>query len=160
MKIGVLADTHDNVPRIREAVEIFNREGVARVIHAGDFVAPFALDPFRGLDCDVLGVFGNNDGEKEGLAARLGEIGEVHPFLATVTLDGRRIAAVHYRELAEPLAASGDFDLVIFGHTHEVEQRQEKALLLNPGEAGGWLTGRATVAIVDLNDLAVSLRDL
>ncbi|MGB3565454.1 MAG: metallophosphoesterase [Thermoanaerobaculia bacterium] len=160
MKIGVLADTHDNLPRIREAIELFNREKVVRVIHAGDFVSPFALDPFHHLNCEVLAVLGNNDGEREGLTAKFREIGEIHPYLATATIAGRRIATVHYRELAEPLARSGDFDLVVYGHTHEIEQRQEEGLLLNPGEAGGWLTGLATVALVDLETLEVNLREL
>ena len=62
--------------------------------------------------------------------------------------------------MAEPLARSGDFDLVVYGHTHEIEQRQEEGLLLNPGEAGGWLTGLATVALVDLETLEVNLREL
>jgi putative phosphoesterase len=160
VKIGVLADTHDNLPRIHEAIELFNREKVVRVIHAGDFVSPFALDPFRHLNCEVLAVLGNNDGEREGLTAKFREIGELQPHLATTTIAGRRIATVHYRELAEPLARSGDFDLVVYGHTHEIEQRQEEGLLLNPGEAGGWITGLATVALVDLETLEVNLREL
>ncbi|MBP1660311.1 MAG: phosphodiesterase, family, partial [Candidatus Aminicenantes bacterium] len=47
-------------------------------------------------------------------------------------------------------AASGQFDLVIFGHTHRplVESR-DGVLLINPGEAGGWLRGKSTVALLD-----------
>ena len=63
-------------------------------------------------------------------------------------------------ELALPLARSGNYDLVVFGHTHEVEERIEKGLMLNPGEVGGWLTGRCTVALVDLESLEVEIRDL
>lgn len=160
MLIGVMADSHDNVPKIEAAVSLFNQHQVEHVLHAGDFVAPFAIDPLRGLDCPVLSVFGNNDGERLGLAARIREIGEVHAYLATATLADRRIAVVHYPELAEPLAKSGAFDLVVYGHTHRVDQRQDHGLLLNPGETGGWLTGCSTVAVVDLTALQVQLHEL
>jgi putative phosphoesterase len=160
MNLGIIADTHDHVPNIRKAVRVFNREKVALVLHAGDFVAPFAVAPLANLDCSVLAVFGNNDGERLGLAARFETLGEVHPNLATTELADRRLAVVHYPELAEPLARSRDFDLVVYGHTHEIDERQEGALLVNPGEAGGWLTGRATVALVELSDLSVRILDL
>lgn len=160
MIIGVIADTHDNVPKIEAAVEMFNGAHAEYVLHAGDFVAPFAIDPFRDLDCPLLAVFGNNDGERLGLAARLREVGQVHPYLATATLDNRSIAVVHYPELAEPLARSGAYDLVVYGHTHRVDQRQDEGLLLNPGEAGGWLTGCSTIALVDLSTLQVELHEI
>lgn len=160
MLIGVMADSHDNVPKIEAAVQLFNRSGVEHVLHAGDFVAPFAIEPLRQLRCPVVSVFGNNDGEKFGLAARMREIGEVHPYLATVQLANRRIAVVHYPELAEPLAKSSSFDLVVYGHTHRVDQRRDHGLLLNPGETGGWLTGCATVATVDLTNLQVRLHEI
>ena len=160
MLIGVMADSHDNVPKIEAAVSLFNQRQVQHVLHAGDFVAPFAIDPLRGLGCPVLSVFGNNDGERLGLAARIREIGEVHAYLATATLADRRIAVVHYPELAEPLAESGAYDLVVYGHTHRVDQRHDNGLLLNPGETGGWLTGCSTVALVDLTTLQVQLHEL
>lgn len=160
MLIGVMADSHDNVPKIEAAVSLFNQSKVQHVLHAGDFVAPFAIDPLRGLECPVLSVFGNNDGERLGLAARIREIGEVHPYLATTTLADRQIAVVHYPELAEPLARSGAYDLVVYGHTHRVDQSHDNGLLLNPGETGGWLTGCSTVALVDLATLEVRLHEI
>lgn len=161
MKLGVMADSHDNVPKVKQAVELFNARGVDLVIHAGDFVAPFAVAPLDRLESRVVAVFGNNDGERVGLAAKFGEIGgEVHPNLAEVELGGRCISAVHYPELALPIAAGGSYDLVIYGHTHEIDVRREGALLLNPGETGGWITGRCTVAVVDLASMDVEIVDL
>jgi putative phosphoesterase len=160
MLIGVMADSHDNVPMVEAAVQLFNRSNVQHVLHAGDFVAPFAIDPLRQLGCPVLSVFGNNDGERIGLAARIREVGQVRSHLATINLGERHIAVVHYPELAEPLARSGTYDLVVYGHTHRVDQRHDNGLLLNPGETGGWLTGCSTVAIVDLDNLQVRLHDL
>ncbi len=160
MKIGVMADSHDNVPMIQEAVRLFQQEQVGLVFHAGDFVAPFSLAPLENLPCRVVGVFGNNDGERVGLARRFEKLGEVHPRLVDVEAGGRRIAVVHQDELADPIARSGHYDLVVYGHTHRIDQRRNGSLILNPGETGGWLTGRCTVAVVDLATMEIHLRDL
>lgn len=160
MKVGIMADSHDNVPMIRRAVELFNAEKVVKVIHAGDFVAPFAVKELASLSCQVVAVFGNNDGERLGLAKRLEACGEVHPRLAEVEIAGRRIGVVHENELVPPLAAGGVYDLVVYGHTHEIDVRRESSLIVNPGETGGWLTGRCTVALVKLATLEVEIREL
>lgn len=160
MKIGVISDTHDNIPKIKAAVELFNEEQVELVLHAGDMVAPFAVAALAGLQCRVIAVLGNNDGEKVILKQKFESIGELHPTIAQVEIGGRRIAVVHYLDLAEPLASSGEFDLVVYGHTHEVDVRKKKALLLNPGEGGGWLTGKCTVALVDIDSLEVEIREV
>ena len=160
MKIGVMSDSHDNVPMINKAVELFNNEGVELVVHAGDFIAPFAIAAMSNLTCRVVGVFGNNDGERLMVAKRFEEIGEIHPNLANVEISGRKIAAVHYPELAEPIGKSGEYDVVIYGHTHQIDVRREESLLLNPGETGGWTTGKCTVAVVDLETLDAQIHEL
>jgi len=160
MRIGVISDTHDNIPKLKAAVELFNEEQVELVLHAGDIIAPFAVAAMADLKCRVIAVLGNNDGEKVILAKRFESIGELYQSIAKVEIGGRKIAVVHYHDLAEPLASSGQFDIVVYGHTHEVDVRKEKALILNPGECGGWLTGKCTVALVDTDNLDVDIREL
>ncbi len=63
MKIGIVADSHDNVPAIKKAVEYFNKSNIRFVIHAGDYIAPFSVKEFLKLKTKLLGIFGNNDGE-------------------------------------------------------------------------------------------------
>ena len=80
MKLGVMSDSHDNIPNVKRAVALFNELSVDLVVHAGDFIAPFAIDPLGDLNCGVVGVFGNNDGERIVVAKRFETIGgEVHP---------------------------------------------------------------------------------
>jgi putative phosphoesterase len=161
MKLGVMSDSHDNIPNVKRAVALFNEIGVDLVVHAGDFIAPFAVAPLEDLNCRVVGVFGNNDGERVIVAQRFEEIGgEVHPNLASGSLGGRDIAVMHYPEFAIPIAKSGDFDIVVYGHTHQTDIQKEKALLLNPGETGGWTTGKATVAVVDIATLEATIHEL
>lgn len=160
MKLGILADTHDHVDRIRRAVEALNRHRVELVLHAGDFVAPFAVNPLRDLQARVVAVLGNNDGERLGLAQRFAEVGELHPHLGVAEIGERRVAVVHYPELAEPLAASGRYHVVAYGHTHQVSLRHSGGLLINPGEVCGWVTGKATAAVVDLDSLEAQIVEL
>jgi putative phosphoesterase len=68
MKVGIMSDSHDHLINIRKAVETFKEAGVGFVLHAGDFVAPFVANELQKLNCPLLGVFGNNDGERIGLA--------------------------------------------------------------------------------------------
>ena len=67
---------------------------------------------------------------------------------------------MHYPELAIPIAKSGVYDIVVYGHTHQIDVQKEMSLLLNPGETGGWMTGKSTVAIVDLETLAATIHEL
>ena len=160
MKIGVISDTHDNLPKIKKAVELFNKEGAQLVIHAGDIIAPFAAEAMSELRCRVIAVLGNNDGEKIILARKFEDIGELHANMAQIEISGKKIAVVHYSDSVEALVASGQFDIVIYGHTHKIDVRQGKTLVVNPGECGGWVTGKSTVAVVDLDELDVEIREL
>ena len=160
MKLGVMSDSHDNIPNVKRAVALFNEIGVDLVVHAGDFIAPFAIDPLADLKCRVVGVFGNNDGESVVLAKKFETIGEVHPNLASTSLGGKTIAVMHYPELAIPIAKSGEYDIVVYGHTHKIDIQKGESLLLNPGETGGWTTGKATVAVVDIETLEATIHEL
>jgi putative phosphoesterase len=154
MHIGILSDTHDHIPRTRDAVARLNDEGVELVLHAGDFIAPFMIGTLKDLDAGMVGVFGNNDGDRELLARKCAE----HPHLsirgtfARLEAGGMKIALLHGsdRELLMTLIESGVFDLVVTGHTHLAETSETgKTLIVNPGEVCGYLTGRSTVALVD-----------
>lgn len=159
--IGVLSDTHDNLDRVREAVRLFNDAGCDLVVHAGDFVAPFAADALRDLMAPVKAVFGNCDGEKSGLTRAFDGLGEIAPAPLEFSHAGRRILVCHLDSAVEGHLASKSFDIIIFGHTHRsLVETRDGALLVNPGEAGGWLRGRSTVALVDPAALAAEIVDL
>jgi putative phosphoesterase len=153
MKIGILSDTHDNLEAITRAVKELNARQVDFVIHAGDYCAPFSLKPFSELASDWLGVLGNNDGEAKGLTAVSG--GRIKEGNAVLEYGGKRILVDHVNPLRNALAKSGQFDLIVFGHTHNLEiYREEECLCVNPGEVCGYLTGRHTVVCLDLDGLA------
>ncbi len=156
MLIGVISDTHDNLPRIAAATELFAQRGVETMLHAGDYVAPFALKLLLKSDLPLIGVFGNNDGERRGLGKVCATVYEPpHRF----DLDGRTIVLAHASEALDEEATEGA-DLVVHGHTHEPFVHEGPPLTVNPGEAGGWLSGRCTVALVDLDAMQAEIVDL
>lgn len=160
MLIGVLSDTHDNLGNLRRFLALFRERGVGLVLHAGDFVSPFTAEPFRETGLRVIGVFGNNDGDKLYLTERYRGVGELFVGPHELELAGRKVLLMHEPRALEALVASGRYDLVVYGHTHRAEIREGWPLVVNPGEAGGWLTGQATCALVDLSALRAELLSL
>ena len=157
MKIGILSDTHDNLPQIEKAVKFFNKNKVGFVLHAGDFIAPFTVTKLKKLSCDWLGIFGNNDGERNGLIGS--SEGKIKDGPLRLELDNRKITLVH--DKATINIRTEDADLIIFGHTHNREVlEQENKLIINPGECGGWLTGKSTIALVDLASLSAKITEI
>ena len=150
MLIGIIADTHDRLAKVRDALSIFRKEDVAMVLHAGDFISPFVIPLFAGFQ--TYGVFGNNDGEKLGLLKKFAEIkGTVTDYFCPMTLDSCNIALTHGHipELLALILRSGLYDLVITGHTHEPEIREGTPIVINPGECCGYLSDRSTIAVFD-----------
>lgn len=144
MKLGIISDTHDNLDRITQCVEVLNQQKVDFVIHCGDFVAPFAVNPFEQLDCDWLGVFGNNDGEKPGLIKKSGGRIKEPPYF--LELAAKKIGVTH-----EPCDLEAE--IILCGHTHEPEISQNSKLRINPGEVCGWLYSKPSLAVLDLNNM-------
>ena len=160
MKIGILSDTHDRLPLIEQAVERFNAEGVELVLHAGDFVSPFTAKPLAKLDGEFVGVFGNNDGDRIYLTKRFETIGPIHLGYHTFDADGVRAVLMHEPKSIDALAASEHYDLVVYGHTHEIDLREGPCVVVNPGEVCGYLSGRATVVVLDTATMKPELIDL
>jgi|YNPBryBLVA2012_1023415.scaffolds.fasta_scaffold00478_6 putative phosphoesterase len=154
MLVGIIADTHDNAVAVDAAVRVFRERRVSLVVHAGDIVAPFTVRHFEPLGVPMRMVFGNNDGERLLLRERAAPLGGIHvpPFQFTVETEGRRRSFVVFHEplFIEDIAREETFDFVVYGHTHRRDVRMVGAsLVINPGEAGGWVTGERSVALLD-----------
>lgn len=146
MLVGILSDSHDHLDLLRIGLERFRTEGVELVIHAGDFVAPFAAKALREWTGPLHVVYGNNDGERRGLKSLLPQVKD-GPI--TVQCGDLTISLDHYPPTASRLPIAGA-DVIVYGHTHEaVNERRDGTLYLNPGECCGWVNGRATVALLD-----------
>lgn len=158
--VGIISDTHDNRKAIAHAVALFNRRGVGTVFHAGDIISPFTALDFSKLACGMVAVFGNNDGERIGLQKTFSPFGSITAGPHQCEYGGKRFVLMHEPACIDVLAAGGAIEVIIYGHTHEIDVRTGRTLIINPGEGGGWLSGRATAAILDLATMQVEIEDI
>lgn len=162
LKVGLMSDTHDRLETVEKAVKFFNEAGVEHVLHAGDLVSPFVAPKFTDLKAELHYVWGNNEGDQGHTRTKFGEIG-VEPLgdFAVIELEDRKIALLHgtNEDFVQALAKSGDFDAVVRGHTHDAGV-QEDPLVINPGEVCGYLSGRQSVALLDLTDMGAEIVDI
>ena len=163
MLIGLISDTHDNKTKIEKAVEVFNGKDVDMVLHGGDHIAPFSVDWFNPLKAPLRGTAGNLDAEFVMLERKYMEKGwEFDREILILEQDGR-IALTHgtREEFVLSLAKSGEYDVVVRGHTHKTQQDvYGETLLINPGEACGYLTGTGSVALLRMPEKEVTFLEL
>ncbi len=154
MLLGVVSDTHNNLKNCRRIVELFNQAGVDHVIHTGDITQAKTIEVLSQLHAPVSGVFGNNDKERDSLAAAV----ETYRYCfreppLSLVLEDRQIMVVH-----DPLELQGQdvdgLDVVLHGHTHQLTIEQHgRRLTFNPGECAGMMQGFNAVGLLDLGTL-------
>ena len=165
MLIGALSDTHDNIALIEKAVQTLNRKNANLVLHAGDYCSPFTIAYFKKLQCNFIGVFGNNDGDHQLLTKRFQETNNciIRGRFAHINAEGYRIALLHGddTELLSTLIETGYFNAVIHGHSHNKSiQHKDKTIVINPGELCGYLTGKSTFALLDTEKKTAEIVEL
>lgn len=163
MRIGIFADIHDHLDNARAAVAEFNARECELVVFAGDFVSTFVVPVLRGLQCKLIGCFGDNEGNKPGLLGGLRIVGTVgEPPLGFRAADGTRILVTHQFELFGRVGEQPDIDgadVVVYGHTHKpsVEHDDAGRLLVNPGETSGWTYRRPSIAVLETKPLGAEI---
>lgn len=136
-RIGVLSDTHGKLRE--EVVEILQSCDV--ILHAGDIHTPKVLDGLREI-APLYIVRGNADKEwAEGL-----------PEILSEEICGLRVFMVHNKKQIPK--ETGNYDLVVFGHSHKYEERREgECLFLNPGSCGPRRFSQpVTMAVVEVEE--------
>lgn len=133
--IGLISDTHENEDAIKKAVKIFKSKNPEFVVHCGDIISPPMLEHFKGLKMKF--VFGNNDGERNGLMSKCKEFGfdEIKDELEFEHKNKKFY--VYHGTKKEKLGAaikSNKYDYVLTGHTHiKRDERIGKTRVINPG---------------------------
>jgi len=135
MMIGLVSDTHDNVPPCVRVADLFRERRVEMAFHLGDVMAPESLDPFQGIPLIV--VRGNNDDEP-------------WPASWQQEIAGVRVGAAHGHERGELTRLARECDVVLHGHTHRrrVEREAGGPLFVNPGAL--YRTFTKTCALLEL----------
>jgi putative phosphoesterase len=154
MRIGVFADAHDHVDNVRRSVVVFNELECELVLFAGDFVSPLVLPPLRKLHCPLIACLGDNDGNEIGIAGGMRIIGTLgRPPFCVVVPKGPKILLTH--QLESVRGCLGGAEVIVWAHTHKPSIARDRSgrLLLNPGEASGWVFRKPTVAWFDSKSL-------
>jgi uncharacterized protein len=162
MKIGLLADTHDRLPAIRELLRQMASHGVEMVLHAGDYCSPFSLKILAEEKVSLAGIFGRNDGDRQGLMATAqGFFGnELFESPHSFELAGERILLVHDLNEVHTRSVSAH-DVVVHGCSHRQELKTRgTTLIVNPGEGCGWLHGSPSAAVLSLDTKKVEFLSL
>lgn len=160
MLVAAMSDIHDNIWKLETALK--KAASAEALIFCGDFCAPFTLkqmsDGFRG---QIHVVWGNNDGDKWLLTKNAGNGGHVvlHGDFGEIDLGGMMIAITHYPQIAGPVAKSGKYATVFYGHDHTPNIKEDGALLINPGEVMGRF-GRSTLAMYNTDTGKAEILDV
>jgi putative phosphoesterase len=153
MRVGLMADSHDRVPAVDALLKEMLARDVNFVLHAGDYCSPFCLKPFQDHGVAMAGVFGRNDGDPEGIRAfaEQGMGQELFESPHSIAFGEYKVLIVHdIADVVERSVLAHAF--VIHGNTHQQEMKvRDNTLIVNPGEACGWMNGSPTAAILDLD---------
>jgi putative phosphoesterase len=139
MRVAVLSDIHDNVWNLAVALEAVR--GADAMVCCGDLCSPFIVHQLgRGFAGPIHVVFGNNDADLFRITSNAAKYQHMRLYgeLFRGEFDGKRAAAQHFDYIARPLTASGEFDVVFYGHNHVYDVRRiGGALAINPGSIMG-----------------------
>ena len=150
MRIAILSDIHDNLWNLSAAID--NISDADALICCGDLCSPFVVDQLARFPGPVHIVFGNNDADQFRITRKSSDRVQVYGEFFQAVLDGKRFAVNHFDFLARPIAQSGSYDVVCYGHNHEFEVAQIRSTMaINPGPimgarfpAGKWTDTPAT----------------
>ena len=150
--MAICSYSHATLPALGAALAAARQAGAVALFHLGDLSAPFVVPELaKGFAGPVHVIFGNNDADGRLLQVQAAKTPNVtlHGFYAELTLEERSFALIHYPEPARRIAASGQLDVVCYGHNHEKHSEMVgDCLLVNPGELLG-IKGEPTFALYD-----------
>ena len=133
--LGIISDTHENEEAIKKAVKIFKERNVEFVVHCGDIISPPMLEYFKGLKMKF--VFGNNDGERNGLNKKAQEYGfEEITDEKEFDYKNKKFYVYHGTNTNKLDSAikSNKYDYCLTGHTHiKRNERIGRTRVINPG---------------------------
>ena len=135
MRLGILSDTHDELARTRQAVQLLRDVGAEALIHCGDLFSPPLVEALAVLPSWF--VLGNHDADMVPVLQRAAaEFGPVClGWAGTVELGGKRIAVAHgHMRYDLRWVLQGRPHYLLSGQSHIASDHREGAVRrINPG---------------------------
>ena len=156
--LGLISDTHGHPTYTREGLQVLTAFEPIAILHSGDIGGPEIVDLFpQGTPCHF--VRGNCDYAIDELSQAIATAG-FHWWgdFADLLIADRRIAVLHGddQQRLNQSIESGQFDLVVHGHTHVARnERIGSTQVVNPGAI--YRANPHTVAVVDVDQLKVEI---
>lgn len=150
MRLGILSDTHDELDRTRQAIELLRAEGADSLIHCGDLASPEVVEVLAALPSWF--VFGNHDADVvPRLRAAASKCGvNCLGWRGSVAMAGKRVAVTHGHmssDVRHVLASEPDY--LLSGHSHiAADEVVDGVRRINPG-ALSW-ADEFTVAVLEV----------
>lgn len=165
MRIAVISDIHENFHNLILCLNDMNKRKVDRILCLGDLMNAGIAKVIATQDIPSFMVWGNNDGEKVDIMhAAYFENSKLSISLNTydfLELGGKNIFISHYDDLAEPMAHSGKYDAIFYGHNHLKKiETINNTLVVNPGELCAQKTGISSYAIYHTEDNSAEIIEL
>jgi putative phosphoesterase len=152
MKIGIIADTHDDIDNLKAVLRTLQAEDVTMILHCGDVCEPHMIRALVGFDAWI--AQGNMDRDLKLARVVEGMLGRGRfAWLQRPALNGHRVAVLHgdNDEVLANLIASGEYAYVFHGHTHRCrDQMIGRTRVINPGALGGRQPEERSFCILDL----------
>ncbi|MDH4330561.1 MAG: YfcE family phosphodiesterase [Candidatus Moranbacteria bacterium] len=167
MKIAVVSDVHNNEVNLQKVLTYCEKNKIKKIICCGDLASEDTLDFFcDNFSGEILYTFGNMDNEQLRNFEHVDQYKNADIFekFGEAEIDGKKVAFVHFPDVAKKLCDTKKYDFVFYGHTHKPwEETQENCKMLNPGNTAGeiypptfavWETSSDEFELIRIHDLS------
>lgn len=153
MLVAVISDVHNNEVNLKKVLDYCKSNKIEKIVCCGDLASDetlyFMADNFNPPSGgEIFYVFGNMDNGQLQEFKNVESYKNVKLFadFGEAEIDGKKIAFVHFPEVAKRLAETGKYNFVFYGHTHKpwtasvktsASQGISECVMLNPGNVAG-----------------------
>lgn len=147
-KIAITSDIHNNETNLKKVLRYLGDEKIETIICCGDLASLETLDfinehfsgtihyTFGNADYDDLRDLESQEKYKNTFIYK--DFGETTVPSSPDQKEEKKIAFVHFPNIAKKLASTGKYDFVFYGHTHKPwEEKISNCKMLNPGTLAG-----------------------
>ncbi|MFC1645236.1 metallophosphoesterase family protein [Patescibacteria group bacterium] len=166
MLVAIISDIHNNETNIKKVLNYCAENNIKKIVCCGDLASEetlnFLCDNFSG---EIFYTFGNMDNEQLRDFEHVNQYKNADIFkkFGEAEIDGKKIAFVHFPDVAKKLCDTKKYDFVFYGHTHKPwEEKYSECKMLNPGNVAGeiYLPTFATWETTDDHFTLIRIHDL
>ena len=142
MKIAIISDVHDNIPNLKKVLDYCAQNEIEKIICCGDLASIETLEFLNeNFGEEIFYCFGNMDNDyllNYPFKNNQYKNTRIFKSFGKIEVNGKKVAFVHFPEIAKELCKSGEYKFVFYGHTHKPwTEKNDDCEMLNPGTVAG-----------------------